>query len=240
VSREAQAVVLFLLGGSLVHAGVTDLYLRYVKAELRPLLLAAGAVLVVAALVTAWYEWRPRKTGHEAHDGEQERSHREPRICWLLLLPLLGLSLVAPPALGSYSAANIGAVVRKPSNVPVSLPSTGPLRLRVLDYAGRAVYEHGRFLAGRTIILTGFITIGRDGEPYLTRMMLNCCAADAQPVKVRLTGQIPPVLQPDMWFTVTGTYTAMQTTDPINGEAVPFIDITRADPVSSPSDPYES
>ena len=42
MNREAQASVLLLLGGALVHAGATDLYLRYVKAELRPLLLAAG------------------------------------------------------------------------------------------------------------------------------------------------------------------------------------------------------
>lgn len=247
MSREAQAIVLLVLGGALVHAGATDLYLRYVRAGLQPLLLAAGVVLIIAAVATAWYEWRPQKTaltadlkpGTDARHGRPEHPHREPRICWLLLLPLLGLSLVAPPALGSYSATNTGTALRQ-VGVPASMPPTGPLQLGVLDYARRAVYDDGRSLAGRPITLTGFITADRDGAPYLTRMILNCCAADAQPVKVRLSGRIPPVLQPDTWFAVTGTYTARQTTDPINHGPIPFIDVDRADPISAPPDPYES
>lgn len=247
MSREAQAIVLVLLGGTLLHAGATDLYLRYVKAGLQPLLLAAGAALVIAAIATAWHEWRPQKAtkktvpepAEDAQHVQQPHSHREPRICWLLLLPLLGLSLVTPPALGSYTATNTGTALRQ-VGVPDSLPPTGPLQLGVLDYARRAVYDHGHSLADRPITLTGFITADRDGAPYLTRMILNCCAADAQPVKVRLSGQIPPALQPDTWFTVTGTYTGRQTTDPINAGPVPFIDVSRADPVSAPPDPYES
>ena len=244
MSREAQAVVQLLLGVALVHAGVTDLYLRYVKAELRPLLLAAGAVLVLTASATTWYEWRPqkaaRKPAEDVRHKQRGHTHREPRISWLLLLPLLTLILLSPPALGSYSAMNTGTALSKPFGVPVSLPAEGPLQLSVLDYAGRAVYDHGRSLAGRPITLTGFITVDHDGEPYLTRMILNCCAADAQPVKVRLSGQLPPVLQPDTWFAVTGTYTARQTTDPINEGPIPFINISRADPVSAPPEPYES
>lgn len=247
MSREAQTLVLVLLGGILLHAGATDLYLRYVKAGSQPLLLAAGAVLVIAAIATAWYEWRQQKAtqktvpepGEDVQHNQQAHSHREPRICWLLLLPLLGLSLVAPPALGSYTATNTGTALRQ-VGVPDSLPPTGPLQLGVLDYARRAVYDHGHSLADRPITLTGFITADRDGAPYLTRMILNCCAADAQPIKVGLSGQLPPVLQPDTWFTLTGTYTARQTADPINGGPVPFIDISRADPVPAPPDTYES
>jgi uncharacterized repeat protein (TIGR03943 family) len=230
-----------------VHAGATDLYLRFVKAGLQPLLLAAGVVLIVAAIATAWYEWRPQKNaqktvpepGADVQHSQHGHAHREPRVGWLLLLPLLGLSLIVPPALGSYTATNTGTALRQ-VGVPAGLPPTGPLQLGVLDYARRAVYDHGRLLADRPITLTGFITADRDGAPYLTRMILNCCAADGQPVKVRLSGQVPPVLQPDTWFTVTGTYTARQTTDPINGGPVPVIDVTRADPVSAPPDPYES
>jgi putative membrane protein len=241
VSREAQAFVLVLLGGALVRAGATDLYLRYVKAGLQPLLLGAGVVLIVAGVVTVWHEWRPRQARpYSGHDGRHSgHANREPRVSWLLLLPLLGLSLVAPPALGSYSASNTGTALRR-LDIPVEVPPTGPLRLRLLDYAGRAVYDHGRSLVGRPIILTGFITVDRDGAPYLTRMLLSCCAADAGPIKVRLSGRVPPVLQPDTWFAVTGTYTARQTTDPINGGPIPYIDISRADPVSAPPDPYEN
>jgi putative membrane protein len=244
MNREAQAIVLLLLGGALVHASVTDLYLRYVKAGLQPLLFATGVVLVLAAIVTTYYEWRrPRPTernpADEIRHAEPGHAHREPWVSWLLLLPLLALILVAPPPLGSYSATNTGTGLRKPFFL-VSLPADGPLQLSLVDYASHAVYGQGRGLADRPITLTGFITTSRDGQAYLTRMVLSCCAADAQPVKIGLTGQIPPVLQPDTWFAVTGTYNPKQTTDPINKGPIPFIDVSQADPVSTPPEPYES
>lgn len=283
MNRQAQSAVLFVLGAALLHAGLTDLYLRYVKAGLRPLVLAAGAVLIVTAVATAWYEWRagvkerkPREgepgegelrelepesadqgaagqeaagqgsAGQEAAEltpaalepVEHEHAHREPRVSWLLVLPLFALILVAPPALGSYSAMRTGTALQQAYGYQ-KLPATGPLRLGLADYAGRAVYQHGRGLAGRQITITGFVALDRSGAPYLVRMALNCCAADAQPVKVGLTGQVPPVLRPDGWLQVTGTYTGKRTKDTVNGGPIPFLQVTAAKPVPTPSDPYD-
>ncbi|WP_435212766.1 TIGR03943 family putative permease subunit [Streptomyces sp. bgisy034] len=305
MNRQAQAAVLFLLGASLLHAATTDLYLRYVKQGLRPLVLVSGAVLIAAALATAWYERkraRSRKQAQAEHPGaghgdadspgaghcdadkpgagycdadkpgaehcdannphadnphaehpdtehpdadnphaehpHSEHPHPEPRISWLLVLPLLALILVAPPALGSYSATRTGTALQEPLAYP-DLPAADPLRLDVVDYAGRAVYDHGRTLHDRRIQLTGFLALDRDGTPYLVRMALNCCAADAQPVKVALSGQVPPVLQPDTWLRVTGTYTPRRTKDPVNGGPIPFIEVTQAEPVAEPTDPYD-
>ncbi|MFG2360029.1 TIGR03943 family putative permease subunit [Streptomyces mirabilis] len=236
MNRQAQAAVLFLVGAAILHAGLTDLYLRYVKAGLRPLLLAAGVVLIVAAVATVWYERRGRG---EADDGDGHgHVHREPRVAWLLVLPLLALILVSPPALGSYSAMHAGTALQAPLAYP-SLPATDPLPLGVVDYAGRAAYDHGRTLAHRRVEVTGFVALAKDGTPYLVRMALNCCAADAQPVKIGLTGNIPPVLQPDTWLQVTGTYTAKQTKDPVNDGRIPFLDVTAAKPVPTPHDPYD-
>ncbi|MFJ8636888.1 TIGR03943 family putative permease subunit [Streptomyces sp. NPDC093568] len=234
MNRQAQSAVLFLLGASLLHAGGTDLYLRYVKQGLRPLVLAAGAVLIAAAVATVWYE-RGRARRRKRTD---EHAHPEPRVAWLLVLPLLALILVAPPALGSYSATRTGTALQEPLAYP-GLPAADPLPLSVVDYAGRAVYDHGRTLRGRHVRLTGFLALDRDGTPYLVRMTLNCCAADAQPVKVALTGQVPPVLQPDTWLQVTGTYTPRRTEDPVNGGPIPFIEVTEARPVAEPVDPYD-
>ncbi len=254
MNRQAQSAVLFVLGAALLHAGLTDLYLRYVKAGLRPLVLAAGVVLIATALATTWYEWRhkrraaaPEDHAHEddAHEDDDHEDddqgghvHREPRVSWLLVLPLFALILVAPPALGSYSAMRTGTALQQAYGYQ-KLPATGPLRLGLADYAGRAVYEHGRGLAGRQITITGFVALDHSGAPYLVRMALNCCAADAQPVKVGLTGQVPPVLRPDGWLQVTGTYTGKRTKDTVNGGPIPYLRVTAAKPVPTPSDPYD-
>ncbi|MER5215726.1 TIGR03943 family protein [Streptomyces sp. NPDC002838] len=239
MNRQAQAAVLFLLGAALLHAGLTDLYLRYVKAGLRPLVLAAGVVLIATALATAWYEWR--KKNHEDERGDEHGEghfHREPRVSWLLVLPLLALILVAPPALGSYSALRTGTALQQPYGY-ADLPADGPLRLNLVDYAGRAVYDDGRSLRDRQIKVTGFVALDRAGTPYLVRMALNCCAADAQPVKVGLSGRIPPVLRPDTWLEVTGTYTARTAKDPVNNGPIPFLEVSSAEPVPAPKDPYD-
>ncbi|TQL21207.1 TIGR03943 family putative permease subunit [Streptomyces sp. SLBN-134] len=229
LSHQAQAALLFLLGATVLHAGLTDLHLRYVKAGLRPLLLLSGAVLIATAAATVWYAWRrPRHA----------EGHREPRVSWLLTLPLFALILVAPPALGSYSATHTGTALREPLGFP-DLPAEGPLRLGVGEYAARAVYDHGRHLRGRSISVTGFVALDGDGAPYLVRMGLNCCAADAQPVKIALTGEVPPVLRPDTWLELTGAYSPRRTTDPVNDGPVPYFEVTAAEPVPAPADPYD-
>ncbi|OXS33993.1 TIGR03943 family putative permease subunit [Streptomyces sp. XY006] len=229
MNRLAQSALLFLLGATLLHAGTTDLYLRYVKEGLRPLVLLAGAVLIATAAATLYYDRRAPAGGH----------HHEPRVSWLLTLPVLALILVAPPALGSYSASHTGTALTKPFGFPALPAGDGPLRLAVADYAGRAIYDKGRSLRDRDLRITGFVTLDRDGTPYLVRMGLNCCAADAQPVKIALTGDVPPVLRPDTWLEITGRYTPRRTRDPVNNGPVPYLEVTASRPVPPPHDPYD-
>jgi len=237
VKREAQGILLFVLGGAVLHASLTGLYLRYVRAGLRPFLLIAGVVLIIAAVATLWYELKPGPKKAEPADDGHGHAHREPRIAWLLLLPLLALIVVAPPALGSYAADRTGTALQRPFGFP-TLPAEGPLDLTVPDYATRAVFDGGRGLGGRPIKITGFIGINRDGTPYVSRMVLNCCAADALPIKVALTGPNVLTLRRDAWFDITGTYSPRQLKDPVNGRAIPFFTVTRATPIPAPADEY--
>jgi uncharacterized repeat protein (TIGR03943 family) len=254
VNRPAQAATLFLLGAALLHAGLTDLYLRYVKAGLRPLLLASGAVLIVAALATAWYDRRHNRptrakqappalthpaSAHPDRADEAGHAHPEPRISWLLVLPVLALILIAPPALGSYSALRTGTALQRPFGYTALPPGDAPLPLSLVDYAGRAAYDHGRSLHHRPVRVTGFLALDRKGAPYLVRMALNCCAADARPVKIALAGKLPPVLRPDAWLEVTGTYTPLRTRDPVNNGPIPYLQVTAARPVPVPHDPSD-
>lgn len=235
MNRQAQGVVLLLLGGAVLNASVTDLHLRYVKEGLRPFLVAAGLVLVAAALATLWYELRP--TGEPA---DEPGHHHEPRVGWLLLLPVVGLLLVAPPPLGSFAAGQAGTVApsRDVSDYP-PLPAGDPVALSVLDYVSRALFDQGRSIGDRRVRLTGFVATGPDGEPILARMVLSCCAADGRPVKLGLAGEVPAGLADDTWIEVTGRYTDRLGRDPVNDAEIPYLTAESWREVPAPKQPYD-
>ncbi|MCW2569370.1 MAG: hypothetical protein JWN54_3467, partial [Mycobacterium sp.] len=86
MNREAQSVVLFLLGGAVLRISLTDVYLRYVKEGLRPFLIVSGVLLVVIAAVTLYREvFVPaRAAGEDAgarrlHDGVEPVAPRAER-----------------------------------------------------------------------------------------------------------------------------------------------------------------
>ncbi|WP_341717170.1 TIGR03943 family protein [Micromonospora sp. FIMYZ51] len=256
MNRQAQAVVLLLLGGAVLRASVTDLYLRYVKEGLRPFLIAAGLLLVVAAIMTLWYELRPARPAAQVPvapgdatappsvdqpgpGDADEHGHHEPRVGWLLILPVLGLLLVAPPALGSYAADQAGSTLSAPaqSDYP-PLPDGDPAQVSVLDYAARALFDRGVSLGDRRVQLTGFIATGTGGEPILARMVLSCCAADGRPVKLGLTGDVPAGLPNDSWVEVIGRYSDRVGRDPVNDAEIPYLEVESWRQVPAPRNQY--
>lgn len=246
MNRQAQGVVMLLFGGAVLKASVTEIYLRYVKEVLQPFLIAASVVLIAAGLMTLWYDLRAGRGDHADHGHEDAHGHgaglhREPRVGWLLILPVLGLLLVSPPALGSYTAATAGTSLsdeQREVDFP-PLPEVSLVELTVLDYAARAVWDDGESLRNRRVQLTGFIVNDRHGEPFLARLVLTCCAADARPVKVGLSGDVPDGLPDDTWVTVIGGYVEQTGVDPINEATIPYLHVESWREVKPPSQPYE-
>jgi len=252
VRKDAQAVLLLLLGGTLLKISFTGTYVRYVKPGLLPLLVAAGLVLIAVAGATLWQVIRrPLRiliTGGGAHAPnavpaeaqDDGHVHTEPRVGWLLLVPALALLLFAPPALGAYSASRNGsALAGQERSEFAPLPPGDPARLSMLDYASRAVFDHGQSLSGRRVALSGFVIAGPDGQPYLARLVVSCCAADARPVKIGLAGDVPTDLVPDQWIEVVGAYTDRVDRDPVNGAVIPYIQVAGVTNVPAPAEPYE-
>ncbi|MEU4245191.1 TIGR03943 family protein [Actinoplanes sp. NPDC026619] len=251
MSRLTQAVVLFLFGGAILRASLTDLYLRYVKEGLRPFLIAAGILLVATAVMTLWQSLRAGDApegGIASEAGEAAESHddhghdhaHEPRVGWLLILPVLGLLLVAPPALGSFAAGKSGSVSAAPvsdSDYP-PLPAGDPASLSLLDYASRALFDDGKSLAGRSLRMTGFVTPAPDGSPMLARIVLTCCAADGRPIKVGLAGQALPAVPPNTWVEVIGAYSAKRAKDPVNDVDVAYFEVKTWQEIPQPKQPY--
>jgi uncharacterized repeat protein (TIGR03943 family) len=268
--RDAQAVLLLLVGGTLLKISFTGTFVRYVRPGLLPLLVAAGVVVVAIAVLTLWQVIRRPLwilvTGGGAHakagtrfragthiedagfdpadetaDPPDPHGHGEPRIGWLLLLPALALLLFAPPALGSYHASRTGTALSSRAESDFApLPESDPARISLLDYASRAVLDQGRSLAGRRVALSGFVIAGPDGQPYLARLVVACCAADARPIKVGLTGDVPLDLEADRWIEVVGTFTERTDRDPVNQDVIPYIQVAETRDLPAPEQPYET
>ncbi len=232
MSREAQHAVLLLLGGALVRLAADETYLRYVRPGHRWLLVGAGAVAVLLALVALVRDAR----GHRA-DGGGHGEHGGARSAWLLVVPVLVVALVAPPALGADTVARAGpgnAVELDPALPP--LPAGATVALPVAEFVQRAVWDAGAALDGRDVELTGFV-VRRGAAVELARLTIVCCAADARAHRVRLDGLADPAgTAPDTWLRVRGT--------PVPGSAtaagsVPALTVHHAEVVPAPPDPYE-
>ncbi|MFJ4423412.1 TIGR03943 family putative permease subunit [Streptomyces bobili] len=210
--RFVQVALLVLSGVGLLRTSLfTEAYLRYVKEGMRPLLIASGVLLILLGVAEAWSAGRRPETEGDSHDHGHDHSG-VPRVAWLLFLPALSLLFYAPPALGSYTASREApkavAVVDEDGFEP--LPATSPLPITLTDFTQRVQQDEARSIEGRTVRMTGFVTPAGGGEGwYLTRIMLSCCAADAQSVKVRVYGVEAP--KADTWVTVTGTWHAQGT-----------------------------
>lgn len=234
MNRLAQGVLLLLLGGAVLKASIDGTYLRYVKEGLQPFLIGASVVLIVAAIMTIVNELR-----HGAAEDDGHGHTHEPRVGWMLLAPVLGLLLVAPPALGAFAAGQSGSAKLQQADLYPPLPEGDPAKISVLDYATRAIFDKGESMKNRRVQLTGFMSDGPEGQQVLTRIMLSCCAADGRPLKVGLEGRRPEGVANDQWVEVTGRFSTRATKDPINGAEIPFIEVLEWRPIDPPRNQYE-
>lgn len=184
-----------------------------------------------------------RGVGDDETHGH-DHSHGGPRVAWLLVLPVLGVFLVAPPALGSYAANRAPSQVTERVDVLPPMPKPGPdgtVRLGLANYISRT-YDGGTSLQGTPLRLTGFASARPDGGVYLTRMVLSCCAGDGRPVKVVIDDPEGRAFPEDTWLQVDGTFTPMP--PPVEGAAaepgvVAAIRAQTITRVPTPAQPYE-
>jgi uncharacterized repeat protein (TIGR03943 family) len=171
-------------------------------------------------------------------DISHDHGHAHPltKAGWLLVLPVLTIGFVAPPALGSWAAARDPGTVAKPesSDFP-ALPPGDPVAMPLSEYGVRAVWDDGHTLAGRTVDLLGFASPRKGGGWYLTRMTLTCCAADALATKVEVRGA--PAPPTDTWVHVIGRYQPGDAANP--SLAPPVLAALKLDPADEPTNPYE-
>lgn len=118
------------------------------------------------------------------------------------------------------------------------LPAGKDPVLTLKDFVLRALYDGEDSASENDITVVGFIAPAGDGftDGYsLARMTISCCAADASPMRIHLSGAAKyPV---NTW--VTAVVSAQKGTAAADNEYVPTADVTSMSPISQPADPYE-
>ncbi len=240
--REAQNILLLLVGGALLKITLNGTYLRYVKPTVKPWVLTAGVVMVALAVVAIVADIRAAHPAVQAEPGHDPHGHpHSARSPWLLILPVLAIFLIAPPALGADSVLRSGGrtlapVVRQGASAFPPLPKTAVVPLDLSEFITRSVWDGTHSLTGRTVALTGFV-VHQNGATYVARLVITCCAADATPMKVKLTGGQADALPDDQWITTDGVLVPGSAT--ATNEYTPTLDVHGTIPISEPADPYE-
>ncbi len=119
-----------------------------------------------------------------------------------------------------------------------ALPAGKDPTLTIKDFVMRALYDGDDSVSNNDITVIGFIAPAGDGYSAgysLARMTISCCAADASPMRLHLTGTAK--FPSNTW--VTAVVSAQPGTAGADNDYVPTVDLTSMTQISQPSDPYE-
>jgi uncharacterized repeat protein (TIGR03943 family) len=227
--RETQNVLVLLLGLGVGVMVVKGAYLRYVKASLLPWLLIAAAVLIALALVCIVRDIR----NAGAYGGHQHRGV----MVWLLLVPVILMAFVIPPPIGANGATPVAAAAPHKRAFP-PLPGGPAPVVSLPDVVMRAVTDSRSTLDNRLITVTGF-TLRADGGTDLGRVVIVCCAADAQLARIHLAGPgaIDAAGYPeDTWLSIEGQVVTGSATAATS--FVPAITVAHVTKIDRPANTY--
>ncbi|MBE1550066.1 putative membrane protein [Mycobacterium sp. OAS707] len=234
MSRGTQNTLVLLVGLSALLMAIKGTYLHFVKPSLLPWLIAAGVVLVVLAVASIVRDLRDAPDGSDA----DEHGHR-PWLVWLLLLPIALTTFVVPPPLGAQGAApEAVAATAPPKRAFPPLPAGRAPAVSIPDAVMRAAADSTNSLDRRLITLAGFTVKYPDGTD-LGRVVIVCCAADAQLARIHLSGAAAAEAAgypEDTWLQVEGTVVPGTSTASTN--FVPTFSVSRVTRIDKPANTY--
>jgi uncharacterized repeat protein (TIGR03943 family) len=258
VTGGISSLTLLLFGAALVKLGASDDLLLYVRPVARPWVLLAGISLLLLAVwsIVAQVRATGRAAGEAPadHDGDcvsesDSDTHSDgagvghthththgaaPRTAWLVLAPVVAVLIIAPPALGEFTAnhappVNAAATGRNAHLDAGSAPVDLPILVLILLST-----DNPAALAGRQLTLVGFVQKQQSGGFTLARLIITCCAADASTgmVTVLSTAPSPSV---GSWVQVTGTFAGVGT----DANATPRLRASSVTAIAQPKNPYD-
>lgn len=238
MSRETENTLLLLVGLSVGMITLTGAFTRYVKPALLPWLALTAVLLVGLALVSIAGDIR---RGGPRHEGHPEEGHRHRGgVLWLLVLPVVVLIFITPPALRPM--ATTGSVTNASNDVarqdfPPLPPGRAP-EISLPQVVMRAANDSSGSLTNRRITVTGFI-LNEPGGADLARIVIICCAADAQLARIHLrdvAGNSVFRFADNTWLRVEGEVSPLQRQP--NQPPIPTLRAVTVTPVDTPANPY--
>jgi putative membrane protein len=158
---------------------------------------------------------------------------------WLLLVPIVLTTFVVPPPLGANGATPEAVAATEPQRRPFPpLPAGRAPTVSLPDVLMRAATDSTDSLDGRLITLTGF-TLKYPDSTDLGRVVIVCCAADAQLARIHLSGPalgIAAGYPEDTWLQVEGTVTPGTSTPETN--FIPTLELTSVRRIDKPANTY--
>ena len=241
MSREAENTLLLLVGIATAMITIGGAFTRYVKPSMLPWLGLTAAVVIGLALVAMAVDIRRGVAhgDHGDHGPHGDHTHRG-SVAWLLLLPIVVLIFIAPPALRPQafppSVTAVSTDVLRREFPPI--PDGRAPEVAVPEVMVRAAQDTAGTLDNRLITVVGFTLREADGVD-LGRVAIVCCAADARLARIHLRGPAAAeaaALPDETWVRVEGTVI----TGSADGDStsIPTLEVAKVTPIDEPANTY--
>lgn len=244
MSREAENTLLLLVGIATAMITIGGAFTRYVKPSMLPWLGLTAVVVIGLALVAMAVDIRRGVAhgdhgDHGDHGPHGDHTHRG-SVAWLLLLPIVVLIFIAPPALRPQafppSVTAVSTDVLRREFPPI--PDGRAPEVAVPEVMVRAAQDTAGTLDNRLITVVGFTLREADGVD-LGRVAIVCCAADARLARIHLRGPAAAeaaALPDETWVRVEGTVI----TGSADGDStsIPTLEVAKVTPIDEPANTY--
>lgn len=234
MTRETQNVLLLLVGLGAGVMVVNGSYVHYVRPALLPWLILTAVALTALAVVSIVRDIRD--AGHR--DGDANGHAHRGRMAWLLLIPVVATAFVLPPPLGAHGATPVAAAAQPQRRAFPPLPIERAPVVSLPEVMMRAATDSAGTLDDRLITVTGFTMKDGTGTD-LGRVVIVCCAADAQLARLHLSGPAAAAAAnypADSWLRIEGKVVAGSAT--VNTSFVPTMAVVNVTKIDRPANTY--
>jgi uncharacterized repeat protein (TIGR03943 family) len=247
ISFLAPAAVMSAWATVMLHTIATGHINRLLSPLFRNyVLIAAVLLLVLSALYVLLYQPTADPAPTLAPAGRLRQFGR-----WLvLLIPLVAASVLSPSALSSTTLTNRtttagvaampswNAEKEKSAQEALAADPNAPAPVEVTDLITLSQRPDAlKAFEGRAVRSVGLFVAQPGAAPKLVRWIMWCCAADAQPASVELSGgKLPTGSSDTQYYEVIGKAHFTSTL----GHVVPTIQVDSITPTQEPDEPYLS